>query len=369
MYLCFMKTKTTALFALFLFFILGLVACQSGPQKEAKKEKEKPKKIIFLIGDGMGLSQISSLYFMQEKDATNFNRFPSIGLINTSSSSHKITDSAAGATAFTCGKKTFNGSIGMDKDSNAVESITERFNDYTFGLVATSSITHATPAAFYSHNVSRHATMEIAKDLVESNISYFAAGGKAFLRPLWSDLKAAGFALDSNVLGSKTGKKQGYVLANDGMPMMTEGRGDFLPNATQNALEFLEQQGEYFFLMVEGSQIDWGGHAEDAAYIFEEMKDFDKTLGVVLDYAKGRDDVLIVVTADHETGGFSLASKENIGPEGKPKKDYDTIEPLFTTGGHTATLVPVFAYGVGASFFQGTYENTGIYDRFVELME
>ena len=317
----------------------------------------------------MGLSQISSLYFMQDKDATNFNKFTSIGLINTRSSSHKITDSAAGATAFSCGKKTYNGSIGMDKDSNVTESITERFENYKFGLVATSSITHATPAAFYAHNKSRHATFEIAKELLHANISFFAAGGRNFLRPIWTDLEASGFALDSNRLNKLSGNKQGFVLAEDGMPMMTEGRGDFLPEATQMALDFLEEKSDSFFLMVEGSQIDWGGHARDGAYILEEMKDFDKTLGVVLDYAKDRDDVLVVVTADHETGGFSLASKETIGPEGKPKKDYDAIDPLFTTGGHTATLVPVFAYGNGAESFQGTYENTGVYSRFVQLMD
>ncbi|MEC8739587.1 MAG: alkaline phosphatase, partial [Bacteroidota bacterium] len=242
-------------------------------------QSEKPKNIILMIGDGMGLSQISMAYYFQ-KDKTNFDRFFDIGLIITSSKSHKITDSAAGATAFSTGKKTYNGAIGLDADSNTVPNIVEIINkekQMSAGLVATSSITHATPACFYAHQKNRNMEYEIASDLIKSPVVYFAGGGKKFFRPIQKQL-ADQFLLDTTELQIKhlkSDKRYGFILAENGMPKWSESRGDFLIKATQLGMDRLSLDTNGFFLMVESSQIDWGGHANDPDFILSELIDFD----------------------------------------------------------------------------------------------
>ena len=144
------------------------------------------------------------------------------------------------------------------------------------------------------------------------------------------------------------------------MPKMLEGRGDFLPDATKLAIEQLSKNENGFFLMVEGSQIDWGGHANDAEYLISEQLDFDKTIGVALDFAKRNGNTLVIVTADHETGGFTLAAEDD---------NYNSIKPSFSTGGHSATMVPVFSYGPTEEDFGGIYENTSLFNKMISLFE
>ena len=148
------------------------------------------------------------------------------------------------------------------------------------------------------------------------------------------------------------------MLGPDSLVSMENGRGDFLPSATQISLDYLSKAKNGFFLMIEGSQIDWGGHYNDAQYILEEMKDFDKALGHVLDFAEKDGNTLVIVTADHETGGMALSAAVV-----RKQRLYEHIKPTFSTGGHTASLVPVFAYGPGAEQFMGIYQNTAIYDK------
>ena len=150
----------------------------------------------------------------------------------------------------------------------------------------------------------------------------------------------------------------GYLLAPDGMPKMQEGRGDFLPDATQLALRFLQNDPDGFFLMVEGSQIDWGGHANDSDYIIEEVKDFDKVIHAAMDFAEKDGNTLVIVTADHETGGYSLSAPTVFG-----RSDYGQILPSFSTKNHSASLVPVFAYGPGEHLFKGVYQNNDIFHK------
>ena len=151
--------------------------------------------------------------------------------------------------------------------------------------------------------------------------------------------------------------KYGFLLAQESMPRMLEGRGDFLPNATQLALDYFSKSEERFFLMIEGSQVDWGGHANDEDYLVSELIDFDNAIGKALDFAEKDGNTLVIVTADHETGGFTLAPNEG---------DYDDIKGVFSTNGHSATLIPVFAYGPGAELFGGIYENTGFFYKMLE---
>jgi alkaline phosphatase len=140
---------------------------------------------------------------------------------------------------------------------------------------------------------------------------------------------------------------------------MIEGRGDMLLQSTKTALNILSQNKKGFFLMIEGSQIDWGGHANDAQYVIDETIDFDKVIGEILEFAAKDGETLVVITADHETGGLTLVG--GAIQEGK-------VQASFSTGGHTAVMVPVYAFGVQADKFSGIYENTSIFDRLKKSM-
>ncbi|QAA81732.1 alkaline phosphatase [Aequorivita sp. H23M31] len=327
----------------------------------------KPKNIILLIGDGMGLSQVSAaIYYKDGKP--NFERFSTVGLSKTSSSSDLVTDSAAGATVFSAGVKTYNGAIGVDRDTIAVPTIVEQLSGdgYSTGIVATSSIQHATPASFFAHVKHRRMYEEITEFAPNSGVDFFAGGGLKFFndrkdkRNLLDSMKARGYTVITDKLPTKNVPgKELILLDQDGMPKMSEGRGDFLPKATELALAKLSQNEKGFFLMVEGSQIDWGGHSNDADYLIEELLDFDKTIGVALDFAKKNGETLVIVTADHETGGFTLSTDGG---------NYNKIKPTFSTKGHSGTMVPVFAEGPGASLFNGIYESNEIYFKMMEAL-
>ena len=352
--------------------LMLLFSCEK--KEEAPK---KPKNVILLISDGTGVSQISSAYFFKEEEP-NYSRFENIGFIKTSSSKEDVTDSAAGATAFASGVKTYNGAVGVTPDSVSVPTIVELVQDRKVktGVVATSSIQHATPAAFYGHRVSRRMYEELTQDLCDSDIDYFAGGGLRFFTKrkdsvdLTEKLKEKGFYFSTEKLASKEelkgSSKAGFLLAETAMPKMQEDRGDFLPNATQLGIDFLSNENG-FFMMVEGSQIDWGGHANDAEYAVAELIDFDNAIGKALDFAKADGNTLVVVTSDHETGGFTLAAKKKKREDGTEYSDYSEVEVTFSTGGHSATLIPVFAYGPGAEEFKGIYENNEIFHKLMKV--
>jgi len=363
-----MKTKPLLFLLLAVFF-----ACA---EKEFKTKA--PKNVILLISDGTGLSQISAAYYYKDSK-TNYSRFEHIGLITTHSSIEDITDSAASGTAFATGKKTYNGGIGILEDSTTVENIVEMASKkgVKTGLVATSSITHATPASFYAHVVDRDYEQNIALQLSNSEIDYFAGGGKKFFNNrldnnnLYELLKSNGFGIDTLGLATfdviKSHKKQGFLLSGDGMPKMNEGRGDFLSEATLLGINFLHQNDTPFFLMSEGSQIDWAGHDNDTEYLISELIDFDETIGRVLDFAEQDGETLVIVTSDHETGGFTLAGENYTAKDGNIYSSYTKLDPKFSTGGHSATLIPVFAYGPGSELFSGVYDNSDIFHKIIKL--
>lgn len=340
------------------------------------KETQKPVNVILLIGDGMGLSQVSTAFYYQQDHLSNFPRFKQIGLINTSSASHKITDSAAGATAFACGVKTYNGSIGLNADSTKQKNITEIVSlgrEMKTGIVSTSSVTHATPACFYAHVPYRKMEYDIAKAMAGSDIDFFAGGGKKFFRSELKTLESAGFLIDTSSLPNDAqvewdlNKRYGYLLAENGMPRMLDGRGKFLANATSLALDYLSKNDDGFFLMVEGSQIDWGGHENNYDYLATELLDFDQTIGKALDFAKKDQNTLVIVLADHETGGLTLGGKA-VKNGDIMSDDYGQLQAFFSTGGHSTTLIPVFAYGPGAENFQGIYQNNEVFHKMLQVL-
>jgi alkaline phosphatase len=336
-------------------------------------DQNKPMNVIFLIGDGMGLSQLSSAYYFGEGEP-QFSRFKDIGLIKTHSGSHKITDSAAGATAFASGIKSYNGAIGVDMDKKSVPTVLEQLNEkgYTTAVISTSSITHATPACFYAHVEERGMQDEIAAQLSVSKVDFFAGGGTNFFvrradgKNLLGQLSVSGFNVDTTDISQPItdfSKRPAYLMAPDGMPPVNKDRGDFLTQATDRALEYVQGKKAPFFIMIESAQIDWAGHYNDSDYLIAEMLEFDKIVGQVLDFAEKEGNTMVIVTADHETGGFTLSPQVTVDTTtGKSKSDYDIIVPTFSNGGHSSSLIPIFAWGKGSREFGGIYENTRVFN-------
>ncbi|MEM1136386.1 MAG: alkaline phosphatase [Bacteroidota bacterium] len=374
---------TKHLFFILLFLSVNILSCQEAKSPErtvvkANKTHEveaitynpdstkEVKNIIFLIGDGMGLTQVYA-GMTANRGKLYLENMPYIGMIKTYSSDAYITDSAAGATAFSAGKKTYNGAIGVDKDGKSIKTILEIAEEQgkATGLVATSSITHATPAAFIAHQLKRSMQEEIASDFLNTDIDLFIGGGKQFFanrgdgKDLTTTLKEKGYQVVYSMeeLVPLASGKIAALTADDANPKYSEGRGDMLPQATEKAIEVLSKNEEGFFLMVEGSQIDWGGHANDIQYVIDEMLDFDRTIAKALAFAAQDQQTLVVVTADHETGGLTL-NGGNIGS--------GEVEAKFTSGGHTSVAVPVYAFGPKAEIFAGFYENTAIFEKFLE---
>jgi alkaline phosphatase len=333
-----------------------------------KQKIKKSKNIILLIGDGMGLSEVSASYFFKDS-VPSFDRFTTIGLIKTSAADALVCDSAASATAYASGVATYNGAIGVDMQKKPVPTIIEKIipMNISTGIISTSSIMHATPACFYAHAASRKSYQDIAAFLPTSKIDFIAGGGTDFLdknkredtRDLFKEFEDNGYEVETNSIpNTTTDKKQAIFLAEDGMDKILEGRGNFLPNVTKMALDKLSKNKDGFFLMVEGAQIDWGGHDNDANYLITELLDFDKTIGVALDFATNNGETLVIVTADHETGGFTLS---------KDGEDYNKIKPTFSTTGHSATMVPIFAKGPGEENFGGIYKNTAVFKKMMDI--
>lgn len=361
---------------IFLCFVLLIPACDTTRQATGtpvigQMPAVKPKNVIFLIGDGMGLPQITGAMYMNN-NKTVFERFMSIGFHKSHSSNNLVTDSAAGATAFASGVKTYNGAIGVNDKKEPVPTLLEmaETKGMATGLLVTSSITHATPAAFFAHISGREAVESIALDLLKTPVDIFVGGGlDAFARRtdhrnLVEELKANDYLISDFFKESidewniNTKKNVGYFTANGEPLPVREGR-DYMPVATTKTLKFLKDRSPNgFFLMIEGSQIDWGGHSNDANYVITELLEFEKIIAQALDFAEKDGNTLVVVTSDHETGGFAV----------NPGSKLNKIEVAFTTKSHTALMIPVFAEGPGEELFRGMYENTDIFFKLKTLM-
>jgi alkaline phosphatase len=357
---------------------VSLWSCFRSPD-ETQKEDIKPLNVILLIGDGMGLSQLSSAYYFGEQEP-NFSKFKDIGFINTSCTNTRITDSAAGATAFATGNRSYKGAISVSpQDTSSMTNIIETLSllGYKTGLVATYSVTHATPAAFYAHVDSRDKQEDIAMQLVTSEVDFFASSGLPYFnarednKDLIPLLEQNGFEMETQRLDAKefnVKKKYGYLMPPISMPAKVDGRDDFLPDATKMAIDYLSRNKDGFFLMVEGSQIDGAGHKNNSEMLIQEVLDFDKAVGMAFDFAEKNGNTLVIVTADHETGGFTLGA-ENGTSDDYDSHDYAVIEPSFATYGHSATLIPVFAFGPGSDIFRGVYNNNEIFHKMLKARE
>jgi alkaline phosphatase len=354
--------KKLPVYLIALIFVLSLTSCHSAKTSKTSKSAEI-RNVILMIGDGMGLPDV---YAAMTVSATPLNivRCRYTGLTITYSADNYITDSGAAGTAIATGTKTKNGAIGMDAQGNPVKSILEIAEEHGLatGLVSTSSVTHATPASFIAHQTGRGSYEDIAADFLKTDIDVFIGGGIDHFSKrkdkinLFDSLRFKGYEVDttlSSILQSRSLKIAG-LTAPIHNPYRLRGRGNMLPEASGKAIEILRQNKKGFFLMVEGSQIDWAGHANTADTLIDETLDFDKAVGVALDFAKADGHTLVIITADHETGGVTITGGN---------KTTHVVNLSFSTKGHTAVMVPVYAYGPGAEEFIGIYENTDIFRK------
>ena len=414
-----------------------------GTDTEAKSEKSNHKKneienVIFLIGDGMGPSYTTAYRsYMDDKstpymEKTAFDEYL-VGAQETYSwdPEESVTDSAAAGTAMAAGIKTYNGAISVDMDKNEVKTVLEeaKENEKATGLVSTSQINHATPASFGAHDESRNNYNDIADDYYdemingEHKVDVLLGGGTSYFersdRNLTEEFQEDGYSYvtSTDELAKDDNEQILGLFAPKGMDKAIDRTEDTpsLEDMTDAALERLSENKDGFFLMVEGSQIDWAGHDNDAVAAMSEMEDFEKAYAAAIEFAKKDKHTLVVTTADHSTGGFAMGRdgeyKWDPAPLKAAKKtpDYmaaqivegadvektltenieldltadeiasvekatetddvveidNAIEKIFdirsgtgwTTGGHTGVDVNVYAYGPQSEKFAGLHDN------------
>ena len=371
-----------------LSLVLAITGCNNEPQV---------KNVIYLIGDGMGFGAVSSL-LLTEEEPTGFEMAsPVIGLSETCSANNYVTDSAAGGTALATGTRTNNGYVGADPDGNQLTSVLRKAQTYGMktGIVVNTTLTEATPGAFYGGVISRKMVYDIAKQFTESEVDVAIGGGLDHFvgRPDSLDLTATliekGYDVYLNwetVLETESDKFVGILPLydlhrreeNNGEASAAEGQEVclaaqmaalnedatrehlseptvYLEKATTKALDVLSRNNkDGFFLMIESAIIDGYGHNNDGEGMIVEMQEFNCTLRKMIEYVNQHPETLLVVTADHETGGTGVYYNGHTpGNEGP-------LRLKFSTSGHTGTVVPIFAYGAGAENFAGVMKNTDI---------
>lgn len=345
------------------------------------------KNIIFMVPDGMGLADVTAARIYKngiDGPPLRFETLEHIGYQRTYSANSTITDSAPAASAWACGEKFNNGEICFHGDGRpylpSILELAKRAGKST-GLVATSTITHATPAAFGAHVANRNCETEIARQYVETTQpDVLLGGGIAKFRPAKADkcgtsgdmiAKAAnaGYTIaygksEMNDAVSDGAWKLLGLFSMEGMTpeyLRTAGTAEpRLPEMADAALRILEKNEKGFFLMVEGSQIDWGNHADDLPYQIGETLAFDDAVKTVLDWVAAdpdrRNHTLVIVSPDHETGGFAIN-----GPADRLARKGEFVTPGWTSRDHTGTDVLLWAQGPGSSACGRALNNTDLY--------
>ncbi|MHC5202630.1 alkaline phosphatase [Myroides sp. LJL119] len=329
------------------------------PSFKSDNKKTKINNVILLIGDGNGLTQISAAALANNGDLSLL-QLKNMGLIKTQAADDFTTDSAAAATALSTGEKTYNRSIGMSQNREPLQNIAQylHMHDFSTGVISTDEVVGATPSAFFAHQFDRDHSDLIAKDLVNSNLNLFIAGGSKY----FSDLNIQeNFTLLDSVqqVGKSNHDKVGVFLAPGGVDGVIQGRDDILARATKESIAFFTKKKKPFFLMIEAAKIDSYGHSNNTSGIVTEGIDFDKAISQALEFADKDGHTLVIITADHETGGFAI-------PQGNMKKGM--IEGDFISNDHTGVMVPIFAYGPHSSEFQGVYENSEVYGKILKVL-
>jgi alkaline phosphatase len=381
-------------------------------------------RIILFIGDGVGVSHWTAARFAADNLAVN--QFKVMGLVDTRASNSRVTDSAAGATAYSAGVRTFNGAIGVGPDSQPVETVLEvaKKRGWATGLVATSSVTHATPASFAAHVPSRASEFDIAKQMADlgpevmlgGGVRYFSADARPDRADLIAQLRATHRVVTSpDSLAAIPAESTPRLVGLFGFTQMPAAsqRRPALPEMTRKAIEILSRDPDGFFLMVEGSQPDWRSH-ENAPIeqVVAEVLDFDAAIVVALEYQRSSPEVLVLVVSDHETGGLAIevardsavlaqaasslndataalaramgvvsgAAADSLRATGVGMVDAsdalrrrargarnERLVGAYTTAGHTGQMIPLFASGPGAERFAGIIDNHRIGQILLEI--
>lgn len=374
-----MKTRSIAAA---LTLILGLSVLFSGCT-ECRKD-ERAKYIFLFIGDGMGMSHVAvTESYISHKagklggEQLTMTSFPYFGSATTHSANKNVTCSAASGTAIACGEKTNNGMIGMNKDSVALRSVATELKEdgYKIGIISTVPVNHATPSAFYAHNIRRGNGYEICQEIPSSGFEFFAASGflqfkgkNGDLQPIDTYLEENGYNVcyglgefnaeaetaEKMVLCQFSAKeKEADNYVSDAKYEQNLGLADML----KAGMTFLGDDKPFFF-MCEGGRIDWEAHANNLMPMIKEILDFDQAIRFAYEfYQQHPDQTLIVVTADHETGGVSLGTGSKTIKWDEPNAG-GTIG--WTNNDHTGGPVPVYAIGKGAEKFNGRMDNTDI---------
>jgi alkaline phosphatase len=381
----------------FLVLSIGMILPASGFRESSAKSQildsaggqmDHASAVILFIGDGMGAEQRKAGQWLSvgQSGQLIMDQLPVQGWSQTASADNPVTDSAAGATAISTGVKTKNGYIGVDPAGDPLSTILEiaHARGWSTGLITTVQIAHATPASFAAHVPDRNDMTTIAAQLLEEGVEVLLGGGEdEFLRTdqtghypepgertdgrdLVSEASVAGYTYVYDDSGFQAVNAAGTnqllgLFADEGM-LRPYSPG--LAAMTEKAIEILSADPEGFFLMVEGGQIDWAGHANEAALAMEDVLGLDDAVQVALDYRASHADTLVIVTADHETGGMSvgLTSTGAPGEDGPFQMPDDTdFYVNWTTTGHTAADVPVTATGPWSGSLQGTYANTHLF--------
>lgn len=328
----------------------------------------KVKNVILMIGDGMGLVQVSAAW-VANHGKLNIDNCTYTGFSRTWCANKLITDSGAAGTAMATGQKTNYHCISVDTLGTPLNSLTDLAHDSGLktGIVVTCNLPDATPAVFCANNIDRDKEEEVAADYVNCNVDYiFGAGREKFNkrtdhRDLLGELKNKGYQVSTN--WEETSKiKQGKVfcIPSEGQLEFARERGDIFEKACLHAIKLLNQNPKGFFAMLEGSRIDDCGHDNNLTRLMEEVFDFDQTVGKVMQWAEKDGQTLVIILADHETGGLTML-------DGNIRKG--SVTGQFSTNGHSGIMVPVYAYGPGAENFTGIYENTEVFQKIVKLLK
>lgn len=332
---------------------------------------EPPRNVILLVGDGMGFEQVraASLFAHGQEGRLTMEQLPHRGEVVTASADNAVTDSAAGASAMATGHKVNNGvlSLAVPGDAQPYETILEQFavEGKATGLVSTAHLTHATPAGFASHVGERSAYQSIGQQILgRTQPDLLLGGGGVGLSPDLAEARGYTVVTDRRGLESLDLAQvdrlaglfgQGYMPYEFDYLMRIDPGYDRLPHLsemTRAALEMLGRHEEGLFLMIEGARIDHAGHSNLSQNSVHETLEFDNAVREVMTWVHGRDDTLVIVTADHETGDLRVV-------EGRGRGVYPQMQ--WHSGGHTGVNVPIFAWGVGAETVQGVIDNTDIY--------
>jgi len=331
-----------------------------------------PKNVILLIGDGMGVAHVTAARIAAGGPGARLamDQMPVTGFVTTYSADSYVTDSAAAATAIASGVKTANYVVGLTPDGRRTRTVLEAARDSgkKTGLVTTDAITGATPAGFAAHVTGRDQSAQIAVDLINANIDVLIGGGRSAFLPkevpgssrtddkdLLAEAKSKGWQVISSAeeFNLASGSKLIALLALGALT--TKDPEPPLSALTSKAISILSSGKKGFFLMVEGAQIDTSSHANNFESCVRQTLEFDKAVAAALEFAHKDRNTLVIVTADHETGGLALPA------------DGSKIKNAWGSGGHTAVVTPIYAYGPGSDKFAGLIDNTDIARRIAEL--